>query len=71
MKTLDLLTLLRSRNIQVWVEGERLRCSAPAGTLGPELRAELRERKEEILEFLRAAGSLAAQPRAIVPLQPQ
>jgi thioesterase domain-containing protein len=53
----------------VWAEGGRLRCNAPAGTLTPELKEELRQRKEEILEFLRSADSLARQQRAIVPLQ--
>ncbi len=71
MKAADFLTLLRSRDIQVWVDGDHLRCSAPAGALTPELRDGLRERKAEILQFLRSAGSLARQQRAIVPLQPR
>jgi thioesterase domain-containing protein len=69
MKVLDFLTMLRDQDIQVWADGERLRCSAPAGALRPELRDELRQRKDDILNFLRSAGSLARQPRAIVPLQ--
>jgi thioesterase domain-containing protein len=65
------LAELRSRDIQVWADGDRLRCNAPADLLTPELRDQLRQRKNEILEFLRSAGSLAQQPRAIVPLQPR
>jgi thioesterase domain-containing protein len=61
---------LRSRDIQVWADGDRLRCNAPPGVLTPELRDRLQQRKNDILEFLRAAGTLAQQPRAIVPLQP-
>jgi thioesterase domain-containing protein len=62
---------LRSRDIQVWADGEQLRCNAPTGVLTPELREQLRERKRDIVEFLRAAEALAHQERAIVPLQPR
>ncbi|MBU6399473.1 MAG: thioesterase, partial [Verrucomicrobia bacterium] len=68
-KTLDFLARLRDRDIQVWAEGDRLRCSAPAGQLTAELREELQQRKDEILQFLRSAEALAHQQRAIVPLQ--
>jgi len=71
VKVTDFLASLRRRDIQVWAEGDSLRCSAPAGTLTAGLREELRERKNEILQFLRSAGSLARQQRAIVPLQPR
>ncbi|HMH81377.1 MAG TPA: thioesterase domain-containing protein [Gemmatimonadales bacterium] len=64
------LAELRSRDIQVWADGDRLRCNAPPDVLTPELRDRLQQRKNDILEFLRAAGSLTHQPRAIVPLQP-
>ena len=65
------LAELRSRDIEVWAEGDRLRCAAPAGVLTPELRDQLRQRKHEILEFLRSAEALTRQQRAIVPLQPR
>jgi thioesterase domain-containing protein len=71
MKVLNFLEKLRSRDIQVWAEGDRLRCNAPAGVLTPELQHELRQRKDEILRFLRSAEALAQQQRAIVPLQPR
>ena len=63
------LAKLRAGDIQVWAEGDRLRCNAPANSLTPELRAELQRRKEEILQFLRTAGELSKKQRAIVPLQ--
>jgi thioesterase domain-containing protein len=63
------LAELRGRDVQVWAEGEQLRCTAPAGTLTPELRREIQRRKGEILDFLRSADLLARQPRAIVPLE--
>jgi thioesterase domain-containing protein len=64
------LAELRSRDIQLWAEGDRLRCNAPAGALTPELRQQLRDRKADILEFLRTAEAIAQQQRAIVPMQP-
>ena len=70
MKVPTFLAELRSRDIQVWADGDRLRCNAPPDVLTPELRDRLQQRKNDILEFLRAAGTLAQQPRAIVPLQP-
>jgi len=65
----DFLAELGRKDIRVWGEGERLRCSAPEGALTPELRDQLRHRKGEILEFLRTAEALARQQPAIVPLQ--
>ncbi len=69
MSVTAFLAELRARDVQVWAEGEHLRCTAPAGTLTPELRGELQRRKGEILEFLRSAEELAQRPRAIVPLE--
>jgi thioesterase domain-containing protein len=65
------LAELRKRDMEVWADGDQLRCNAPAGALTPELRDHLRERKNDILEFLRSAEALARQQRAIVPLQPR
>ena len=61
---------LRSRNIQIWVDGEQLRCAAPPGVLTPALRDQLLRDKGAIVQFLRSAEALARQERAIVPLQP-
>jgi thioesterase domain-containing protein len=70
VKAAAFLSELRRRDIHVWAAGGELRCNARAGALTPELREELRLHKEEILEFLASAQALAAQERAIVPLQP-
>ncbi len=70
MSTAAFLAELRRRDVEVRAADGELRCSAPAGALTPELRAELKQRKGEILEFLAAAQARAAQQRAIVPLQP-
>jgi syringomycin synthetase protein SyrE len=56
MTTIGFLSQLRSKGIRVWVDGARLRYSAPSGALSPELFASLSERREEILSFLRRTG---------------
>lgn len=71
MSVAAFLAELRTRDMDVWAEGDQLRCNAPAGALTPELRDHLRQRKGEILEFLRGAEAMARQQRAIVPLQPR
>ena len=69
MKTVEFLSYLRGLDIQVFVEGERLRCNAPEGTLTPELRAEIQERKAEIISFLRAANRTTSYTStSIVPI---
>lgn len=65
-----ILAGLASKDIKVWVEHERLLCSAPEGALTPDLRDQLRERKSEIIGFLNMAAAAARQKSAIVPLQP-
>src|SRR4051812_16202362 len=66
----SLLEKLRSSDVQVWTEGDQLRCSAPSGVLTAELREQLRERKNDIVDFLRSAAARARMGRGIVPLQP-
>jgi thioesterase domain-containing protein len=63
------LTELRKRDIHLSAEGDRLRCNAPTGALTLELRKQLRQRKGQILEFLRTAQE-AEQHEAIVTMQP-
>jgi len=67
----DFLAELRSHEIQLWADGDRLRCNGPVAALTPDLRNRMRERKGEILQFLRAAEAAAQQQPAIVPLQPR
>src|SRR5438477_2384223 len=69
MRVAALLADLRRRDVHVKAEGDRVRCTAPPGVLTPELREALQRHKAEILEFLRAAETLAHQQRAIVPLE--
>jgi thioesterase domain-containing protein len=58
---------LRAQDIRVWVEGDRLRVSAPLGALTDNLHAQLKARKPEIMSFLRTA---AAPPSRLVAIQP-
>lgn len=69
MNTAELLSKLRERDIRLWIEEDRLKCSAPAGAVSAEIRSMLASRKEEILSFLRRAESIKRGPAAIVPLK--
>ncbi|MEG3848719.1 non-ribosomal peptide synthetase, partial [Microcoleus sp. herbarium13] len=61
----EFLSRLRSLDINVFVEGEILRCNAPEGVMSAEMRAEIFNRKGEIISFLKAANCTAAN---IVPV---
>ena len=52
MTNSEFLTHLRNLNVEIWADGELLHCNAPKGVLTPELWAELKDRKAEILAFL-------------------
>lgn len=61
-----LLADFRARDIHVWADGDQLKVNAPSGALTPELLEQLRQRKSEILAFLRGPAELSSLPR-IVP----
>ncbi|MGI2908929.1 condensation domain-containing protein, partial [Tolypothrix sp. VBCCA 56010] len=66
----EFLSYLCSLDIKLWADGDRLRCSAPEGTLTPSLRVQLQERKAEILAFLQKANlgsSSTLDPILLVP----
>lgn len=69
MTTTEFLSHLRALDVKLWADGEHLRCNAPKAVLTPELQAELENRKQEILIFLRealgAAYSTAPPLRAL------
>jgi myxalamid-type nonribosomal peptide synthetase MxaA len=59
MTSLDqLLADLVTLKIQIWAEGDRLRCSAPKGTLTPELQSQLQTHKADILALLQSDSGL-------------
>jgi len=61
MKTIDeFLYELRQVNVKLWIEGDRLRYRAAKETLTPDLLAQIKERKAEILTFLRQASTAAS-----------
>ncbi|MEG4442150.1 condensation domain-containing protein, partial [Microcoleus sp. AT9_B5] len=69
MKLFEFLSYLRSLDINVFVEGEILRCNAPEGIITPELRAEISQKKAEIVSFLKAANRNSSfTPTPIVPM---
>lgn len=70
MNALAFLSELRSRDIHVRDDGDRLRCNAASGALTPALLETLHRRKAEILAYLRSTRSEAGRLRAIVPLRP-
>ncbi len=55
MNSAELLSRLCKLNIKLWLEGDRLRYRAPNGVMTPPLRAELVERRAEVIAFLRQA----------------
>lgn len=69
MDTATLLSMLRDRDVKLWVDEDRLKCSAPVGALDAELRATLVNRKEEVLAIVRQADALKSGPAAIVPIK--
>ncbi|MEI2770895.1 MAG: amino acid adenylation domain-containing protein [Candidatus Competibacter sp.] len=61
MTTLELLSLLKERGIEVWADAGALRFSAPKGAMTAELKQQLTDRKAELLAFL---GKLRSEPAA-------
>jgi amino acid adenylation domain-containing protein/non-ribosomal peptide synthase protein (TIGR01720 family) len=53
MTIVEFLSQLATNNIKIWMDGEKLRYSAPQGALTPDLLAELANRKREIRSFLK------------------
>ena len=64
---IELLSRLRSIDVRVWADNGQLRINAPDGALTPTLKAELKERKSEILAFLNAARDVAQTSVEIKP----
>jgi SAM-dependent methyltransferase len=69
MDTATLLSILRDRDVKIWIEEDRLKCSAPTGALDAELRAALANRKEEVIAFLREAEATKSSLASAVPIE--
>jgi hypothetical protein len=65
--TIEFLDQLRFRGVEIWLEGERLRYSAPKGVMNDDVLAELRKRKTEIIAAL-SAQPAAATSKEITPV---
>jgi thioesterase domain-containing protein len=70
MDTATLLSRLRERDVRLWIDADRLKCSAPAGALDDETRMLLASRKDEVVALLRQAEALKSNPSTIVPIKP-
>jgi amino acid adenylation domain-containing protein len=73
MKTIEeFLSDLCSLDVKLWVEDNRLRCSAPKDVLTPVIKQELAERKEDILDFIRNNNvALSSDKQLIRPVKRQ
>ncbi len=61
--TIDLISQLRQLNIQLWLEEGRLRYRAPKDILTPELLAEIKEHKHEIIDLIQISFSQSIHKR--------
>ena len=70
MSVAVLLGSLRERGIRIELEGERLLLRAAKDALTPELSASLKQRRDEIVAFLREASTYGDTPHVppIVPV---
>lgn len=68
MMVREFLEQLSAAGVTVSVQGGALHCSAPKGALTTVLEAELKDRKAEVLAFLRAG---VATDSSVVPIQPK
>lgn len=64
--TEELLEDLSSRQVKLWIDGDKLRANAPSAVLTASLRSELADHKPRILQILRGEDSSSAQV-ALVP----
>lgn len=67
MKASDFISNLQTLDIRLTGDGERLRVDAPNGTVTAELRAQIAERKAELLMFLRDQPSFASSILPPIP----
>ncbi|MEH2290128.1 amino acid adenylation domain-containing protein [Nostoc sp.] len=73
MKTIEeFLSYLCSVDVKLWIEENRLRCSAPKDVLTPVIKLELAERKEDILAFIRKNNvAVSSNNQPIYPVKRQ
>ena len=72
MSCAELLLELRNLGARVWLEDDRLRVAAPQGVLSEEIRRELKDRRSELLEWLkRQSASGLVRPVLVAQARPE
>ena len=72
MSCAELLLELKNIGARVWLEDDRLRVAAPQGALTNEIRRELKDRRSELLDWLKRQGSaLQARPALVAQVRPE
>ncbi|MEM9491869.1 MAG: condensation domain-containing protein, partial [Myxococcota bacterium] len=73
MNGMDLINRLRGLGVKLWLDGEKLRFTAPRGALTPELRDEMKARKSELRQFLAWAQGQMTRDREqpVIPPAPR
>ncbi|MEG3973726.1 amino acid adenylation domain-containing protein [Microcoleus sp. herbarium8] len=67
MDIVEFVNYLRKLDINLFLEGDRLRCNAPQGAITAELKSEMSGRKAEIISFLQQAN-IQTTTTAIAPI---
>ncbi|MCT7967810.1 amino acid adenylation domain-containing protein [Laspinema sp. D1] len=67
MDIIEFVNYLRKLDINLFLEGDRLRINAPQGVITPELKSEMSKRKAEIISFLQQAN-IQTITTAIAPI---
>ena len=70
MTAKELLQALSEKGVKLQVKGDKLVCGAPEGVLTPQIQAQLRQYKAELLEILRNSPSTMLETSEIVPSKP-
>ncbi|NND71102.1 MAG: amino acid adenylation domain-containing protein [Rhodothermales bacterium] len=68
MNLQSLISELRTRQVKVWVDGEKLRYRTADGTLPSELRECVKQYRQELIEFLQQDDPSLSKARAITPV---
>ena len=67
--TAELIARLQTLDVRVWLEGERLKCSAPKAGMTDDIRKTLTERKDDIVAYLRQSAAISDPGSTIVPIK--
>ncbi len=71
MSTINFLSRLRELDVQLWLEGDKLRYQAPKGVVTAELLAGISERKSEIISLLKQINMQQQANKEPIPSIPR